>query len=57
MGHIRNAQQRYEEALEYHARAVENLKITLGEKHYFTGDCFYSLGVDWIRQGNHEKAR
>ena len=56
MGNIYNAQQRYEEALKYHQRAVENMKVTLGEKHYFTGDCFYSLAVDWIRQGDHVKA-
>jgi hypothetical protein len=57
MGNIRNAQERYGEALEYHERAVRNMKVTLGEKHYFTGDCFYSLGVDWMRQGDTEKAR
>jgi hypothetical protein len=57
MGNIRNAQQRYGEALKYHERAVENMKATLGEKHYFTGDCFYSLGVDWMRQGDATKAR
>ncbi len=38
MGNIRNAQQRHREALEYHERALENMKATLGEKHYFTGD-------------------
>ena len=57
MGNIRNAQQRYEEALDYHERAVGNLKITLGEMHCFTGDCFYNLGVDWIRQRDGIKAR
>lgn len=57
MGRVRNAQQRYGEGLEYHRRAVENMKVTLGENHYFTGDSFYTLGVDWIRQGNGEKAR
>lgn len=57
MGNIRNAQERYEEALQYHERAVRNLKVTLGEKHYFTGDCFYNLGVDWMRQGDTEKAK
>ena len=57
MGNIRNAQELYGEALEYHERAVRNMKVTLGEKHSFTGDAFYSLGVDWMRQGDTEKAR
>lgn len=56
MGNIRNGQGRYSEALAYHERAVENMRITLGEKHYFTGDCLYSLAVDLIRQGHHERA-
>ena len=57
MGNIRNAQQRYEEGLEYHKRALENMKVNLGEKHFFTGDCSYNLGVDWMRLGDVEKAR
>ena len=56
MGNIRNAQERYGEALEYHELAVRNM-VNHGEKHYFTGDCFYSLGIDWMRQGDTEKAR
>ncbi|KAG5772055.1 hypothetical protein H9Q72_001668 [Fusarium xylarioides] len=56
MGDIRNGQHRYEEALSYHTRALDNLKATCGEKHYFTGDCFYSLGKDLLRQGKQEEA-
>jgi tetratricopeptide (TPR) repeat protein len=56
MGNIRNAQQKYDEAIEYHERAFKNIQTNLGEKHYFTGDCFYSLAVDFIRSGDHERA-
>ncbi|KAL9028779.1 MAG: hypothetical protein Q9196_002902 [Gyalolechia fulgens] len=56
MGNIRNAQKRYQEGRKYHERAVENMKVTLGKKHYFTGDCFYSLAVDCMRQGHDEEA-
>ncbi|KAJ0120519.1 tetratricopeptide repeat domain-containing protein [Diaporthe amygdali] len=55
MGNIRNVQGRYDEALEYHERAVRNISITLGEKHYFTGDCLYSLATDLLRQGKNER--
>jgi hypothetical protein len=49
----------YGEALqvEYHERAVRNMKVTLGEKHYFTGNCFYSLGIGWMRQGDTKNTR
>ncbi|KAK7912199.1 tetratricopeptide repeat domain-containing protein [Apiospora marii] len=56
MGNIRNAQGRHEEAMEYHQSAVDNLRVTLGEMHYFTGDSFYSLAVDHWKQGATEKA-
>ncbi|KAF5969746.1 tetratricopeptide repeat domain-containing protein [Fusarium bulbicola] len=56
MGDIRNGQQLYEEAIDYHMRALDNLKTTCGEKHYFTGDCFYSLGKDVLRHGKKEEA-
>jgi hypothetical protein len=57
MGHIRNGQNRYEEGLEYHERAVENIRLTCGEKHYFTGDCYYSFASDLIQKGEHVKGR
>ncbi|KAL9611676.1 MAG: hypothetical protein Q9167_003705 [Letrouitia subvulpina] len=57
MRNIRNLQHRYKEAIEYHKRTVMNMRITLGENHYFTGDCFYRLGLDWKRQGNNSEAR
>ncbi|KAL8831927.1 MAG: hypothetical protein Q9170_005089 [Blastenia crenularia] len=56
MGNICNAQQRYKEGLKYHERALANMKVTLGEKHYFTGDCFYSLAVDYVRHGQEKEA-
>lgn len=56
MGNIRNAQQRYQEALHYHERAVQNMRATLGEKHYFTGDCLYSLATDLLREGDTKRA-
>ncbi|KAH7265628.1 uncharacterized protein BKA55DRAFT_559302 [Fusarium redolens] len=56
MGDIRNGQHRYDEALGYHNRALDNLKATGGDKHYFTGDCFYSLAKDLLRQGKQEEA-
>ena len=49
MGCIRAAQGRFPEARKYHERAITNIKATLGEKHYFAGDCFYSLAVVLIR--------
>lgn len=56
MGHIRNGQKRYEEALQYHERAVKNIIVTCGERHYFTGDCFYSLAEDLARKGDDKNA-
>ncbi|CAG8972805.1 hypothetical protein HYALB_00007730 [Hymenoscyphus albidus] len=50
MGNIRNAQERFSEGLEYHQRSLNNLRSTLGEKHHFTGDAFYSLGVNYWQQ-------
>lgn len=57
MGNIRNLQHGYLEAIEYHERTVTNMKFTLGETYYVTGDCLYRLGTDWERQGNNSKAR
>jgi hypothetical protein len=57
MGNIRNSQERFEEGLKYHKLSLENLKFTIGEKHYYTGDAFYSLGSDYWRQGDNDKAR
>ncbi|KAK3941873.1 hypothetical protein QBC46DRAFT_381661 [Diplogelasinospora grovesii] len=56
MGNIRSGQQRYDEALQYHDRAVKNIRVTLGEKHYFTGDCFYSLAAELERKGDYKRA-
>lgn len=50
MGTIRNAQEKYAEGLAYHARAVANICATLGDKHYFAGDCFYNFAVDLMMQ-------
>ncbi|KAH8729231.1 nb-arc and tpr domain-containing protein [Ilyonectria robusta] len=57
MGNIRNAQRRYPEALDYHERAVKNIRTILGRKHYFAGDCSYSVAMDLMRQGRLERAR
>ena len=56
MGTIREVQQRFEEALEYHERALNNMQVTLGEKHYFTGDCLYSIALDLLRLGDVQRA-
>ncbi|CAG8951141.1 hypothetical protein HYFRA_00006539 [Hymenoscyphus fraxineus] len=56
MGNIRNAQERFSEGLEYHQRSLNNLRSTLGEKHHFTGDAFYSLGVDYWQQKDKSQA-
>jgi hypothetical protein len=56
MGNIRNKQGRYEEGLHFHMRSLANLRATLGDKHYFTGDCFYNVAVDRIRRGETEQA-
>lgn len=55
MGHIRNGQMEYEAGLDYHDRAVRNLLVTGGDKHFFTGDCFYSLAEDYVRKGDWKK--
>jgi len=57
MGTIREVQQRYEEALKYHELALKNMQATLGEKHYFTGDCYYSIALNFLRLGNAQRAR
>ncbi|KAK3367207.1 hypothetical protein B0T24DRAFT_682345 [Lasiosphaeria ovina] len=56
MGHIRNAQKRYEEDLVYHERAVKNIKATVGDTNHFSGDFFYSLAEDLIRRGDNTRA-
>ncbi|KAI9172710.1 nb-arc and tpr domain containing protein [Paramyrothecium foliicola] len=45
MGRVRSAQQRHNEAYDYFVRAVRNIRSNLGDAHYFTGDCFYSLAT------------
>jgi hypothetical protein len=52
MGTIREVQRRFKEALEYHERALKNMRVTLGEKHYFTGDCFYSIALNLLQLGD-----
>ena len=56
MGSIHNKQGRYEEGLDFHTRSLANLRATLGDKHYFTADCCYNLGVDLIRKNDKEQA-
>lgn len=57
MGTICEVREQYNEALEYHERALSNIRETLGEKHYFTGDCYYSIAVNSLRIGHTERAR
>lgn len=57
MGTIREVQLRFQEALEYHQDALDNMRVTLGEKHYFTGDCFYSIAMNLLRLGDVGRAR
>lgn len=57
MGTICEVRKQYEEALEYHERALNNMQETLGEKHYFTGDCYYSIAVNSLRVGDADRAR
>ena len=56
MGQIRRAQGRDEEALDYHERALKNIVITAGDKHYFTGDFHYDIAVDLLQLGDCRKA-
>ncbi|KAF2838762.1 hypothetical protein M501DRAFT_1031819 [Patellaria atrata CBS 101060] len=56
MGKIRSTQQKYDDALECCERAVENLKIIIGDKHYMTGDCFHDLSLAFSRKNNPSKA-
>lgn len=56
MGNIRNAQGQYDEGLDFHLRALENFRATVGDKHYFTGDCWYAVGCDYIRKAQNEVA-
>jgi hypothetical protein len=57
MGHIRVAQGRYDEGLELHQRALDNLRVTLGETHYQTADCMYNVAQSLIRRRDYSKAR
>ncbi|KAI9664019.1 MAG: hypothetical protein M1821_007510 [Bathelium mastoideum] len=56
MGNLRVAQERYDEGLDFHKRALENLKAVVGIKHDFTGDCFYTVANDYLRQNDDIKA-
>ncbi|KAF2238369.1 nb-arc and tpr domain-containing protein [Viridothelium virens] len=56
MGNLRVAQERYDEGLRFHERAVENLRAVNGDKHEFTGDCLYAVAKDYLRREDFMKA-
>jgi len=56
MGKVRIRRRRYDEGLAYLQRAAENLKATLGDNHYMTGDCFYEIALEMLRKGEMDAA-
>jgi tetratricopeptide (TPR) repeat protein len=56
MGNIRRAQDRVMDAIDFHKRAVTNLRAIIGDRHEFTANCSYTLAKDYVLTDETEKA-
>lgn len=57
LGDIRMSQNRLEEAGPLYQRALAIFRATIGDNHYVTADCCYSLAKHMNRDKRYDEAR
>lgn len=57
LGNVRIGQNRLEDAFELHKSSLACWKITMGEQHHKTGDCYHKVGWHYARLGQWDDAR